>query len=153
VSLILHTSPIATNLFRFLLMNGSSNRAATPPSSPTPPPALVVRQRRSARVLQHDPIVAPGFGTVKDLERLAQQLSSVTSSSGSNSISKTAVFTSEIIADLMKARGRGARSSTRGQDDVSTKCIDRVYVLQDVRFPSGSDVLFFINNLFYRPPT
>ena len=65
------------------------------------------KQRRSARVLQHDPIVAPGFGTRKDLEKLAGELSE-----GSDT-----KFTVEAVELLMRARGRGIRGS--GTDEAA----------------------------------
>lgn len=52
-------------------------------------------KRRSARVLQHDPIIAPGFGTRKDIERLSAALSTETP------------FPPEAVETMMKARGRG----------------------------------------------
>ncbi|GKY99584.1 hypothetical protein MPSEU_000912700 [Mayamaea pseudoterrestris] len=58
-------------------------------------------KRRSARVLEHDPIVAPGFGTAKDVTRLADQLG----------------LQVHVVQDMMRAkgdRGSGSRSSTRG---------------------------------------
>ena len=52
------------------------------------------------QVLDHDPIVAPGFGTAKDVARLADQLG----------------IPVQAVDDIMKARGDrgGGRSSTRG---------------------------------------
>lgn len=59
--------------------------------------------RRSARVLDHDPIVAPGFGTRKDIDRLSAQLSS-----------GNVNFPPEAVLEMMSVRGRGLRS--RGGD-------------------------------------
>ena len=88
---------------------------------------LAGRVRRSARVLEHDPIVAPGFGTQKDLQRLTQQLNQIDSSSSSSSIHHhtnnnnthpPSIFTVEAIELLMKAQGRGlGRSSRRRRSD------------------------------------
>jgi alpha-tubulin suppressor-like RCC1 family protein len=65
------------------------------------PPPKASRTRRSARVLEHDPIVAPGFGTNKDLQRLSQQLSQ----SGPH-------FSVEAVTELMRSRGRGANATS-----------------------------------------
>lgn len=79
--------------------------ASTPPPSNkenAKGPHHKKKQRRSARVLQHDPVVAPGFGTRKDLEKLARELSE-----GSDT-----KFSVEAVELLMRARGRGIRSGT-----------------------------------------
>jgi len=67
-------------------------------SQPTTPPPKIssILKRRSARVLDHDPIVAPGFGTRKDLAKLAKELSSGTS-----------VLPVEAVEAMMRSRGRG----------------------------------------------
>jgi hypothetical protein len=49
--------------------SATSTRNNTPPSNNNNS-----RRRRSARVPKRDPIVAPGFGTQKDLENLASCL-------------------------------------------------------------------------------
>jgi alpha-tubulin suppressor-like RCC1 family protein len=56
--------------------------------------------RRSARVHQHDPILYPGFGTAKDLQKLAADLSSESS--------KLPV---EAVEAIMTSRGRGLNAS------------------------------------------
>lgn len=71
----------------------SSGSAAPSASAPSTP---IKHRRRSARVLEHDPIVAEGFGTRKDLQRLAKQLSI-----------GGIEFTEQAVAVLMRSRGRG----------------------------------------------
>lgn len=75
-----------------------------PPAHRPPPPS-----RRSARVLDRDPVVAPGFGTRKDVQRLSQQLSTHTP------------FPPEAVLELMSTRGRGLRSSSQQQDADNSK--------------------------------
>jgi Regulator of chromosome condensation (RCC1) repeat len=67
-----------------------------------------IRPQFQRRNNNSDPIIAPGFGTAKDINRLAQQLSD-----GSD-----IKLTSENIICMMKSRGTSAtRRSTRGQSD------------------------------------
>jgi hypothetical protein len=66
--------------------------------------------RRSARVLEHDPILAPGFGTQKDIQRLSAQLNSSVSH-----------FPPEAVIEMMSARGRGLRSARGGVPDDEEK--------------------------------
>jgi hypothetical protein len=56
--------------------------------------------RRSARVHQHDPILYPGFGTAKDLQKLAADLSS-----------ESQRLPIEAVEAIMKSRGRGLNAS------------------------------------------
>lgn len=56
--------------------------------------------RRSARVHQHDPILYPGFGTAKDIQRLAADLSS-----------ESQRLPVEAVEVIMKSRGRGLNAS------------------------------------------
>jgi len=75
--------------------SATSTRNNTPPSNNNNN-----RRRRSARVPKRDPIVAPGFGTQKDLENLASCLGLPT----------------EAVHAIMDSRGRGIRSRKRGHD-------------------------------------
>lgn len=67
-----------------------------------------VQRRRSKRVLDQDPIIAPGYGTRKDLIRLTRELGNE--------------LPLEAVEAIMKSRGRGIRSSSRksGEEDAST---------------------------------
>jgi alpha-tubulin suppressor-like RCC1 family protein len=66
-----------------------------------------VESRRSARSRNlQDPILAPGFGTQRDLQRLARELTQASSSSNNST-----VFTVEAIQCLMERRGRGLRQT------------------------------------------
>ena len=64
------------------------------------------RRRSSSTHSQQDPIIAPGFGTRRDLVRLARELSLATST--------TSTFTVETIQYLMERRGRGIPKKTDG---------------------------------------
>jgi hypothetical protein len=86
------------------------------PEKPTTPPkaaatvaptTIATRKRRSARVLEHDPIIAPGFGTHKDIVKLTKELSSNNTNSSSSSLPVAAVEA------MMQSRGRGIRSSKK----------------------------------------
>jgi hypothetical protein len=71
--------------------NGSTNATSA---------TVTTRRRRSARVLEHDPILAPGFGTRKDISKLARELSA----------NGTPLSVAAVEA-LMKSRGTGVRRS------------------------------------------
>ena len=81
---------------------------------------VVKKQRRSARVLQHDPIVAPGFGTRKDLQRLARELSS-----------DSVTFPVKAVEEMMKSRGRGIRrgggDDSEAQDDSTAPAVSSAW--------------------------
>jgi alpha-tubulin suppressor-like RCC1 family protein len=79
---------------------GSTNPVSTPRKAP-PHTTTLSRGRRSARVVEHDPVVAPGYGTRKDLHRLAADLSS-----------DAGVVTVAAVEAIMKARGRGLRGNS-----------------------------------------
>lgn len=69
--------------------------------------------RRSARARTQqlqDPVIAPGFGTAKDLQRLARELST---STDTTTATGTSLLPVEAVQCMMESRGRGIRSSTR----------------------------------------
>jgi hypothetical protein len=74
-------------------------------SSPTTPvastPSSSSSKRRSARVHKRDPIVAPGFGTQKDL----------------NSLSTSLGLPVAAVQAMMESRGRGIRGRAAADDD------------------------------------
>ena len=81
-----------------------------PASEPKTPPkesqgSDKPRKRRSARVLEHDPVIAPGFGTRKDLKKLAAELSQ-----GATSLPV------EAVEAMMRSRGRGIRDSSEAAE-------------------------------------
>jgi hypothetical protein len=84
------TTPIAST-------NGTASTSANATATVT------TRRRRSARVLEHDPILAPGFGTRKDISKLARELSA-------NGTTSTPLSVAAVEA-LMKSRGTGVRRS------------------------------------------
>ena len=110
------------------------------PSIPILQHRILQRRRQSSRstqIPQQDPIIAPGFGTRRDLIRLARELSWAVSSSSSTSSSRsdvptttstnTSIFTIDTIQYLMERRGRGipkSSSTTNGgsgsTDEVTT---------------------------------
>ena len=76
----------------------------SPPTTPASTSACFSSKRRSARVHKRDPIVAPGFGTHKDLNNLSTSL-------GLPLIA---------VQAMMESRGRGIRGRS-GQDDEEEK--------------------------------
>jgi len=66
--------------------------------------------RRSARVRSHDPIIAPGFGTRKDIENLSRELSR-----------HGQQFPVQAVEEMMKSRGRGIGRRGGGDDDEDDK--------------------------------
>jgi len=71
------------------------------------PTATEKPTRRSTRRENQDPIIAPGFGTAKDLQRLARDLSAGTGTS----------LPVEAVQAIMETKGRGIRASSRGRDE------------------------------------
>lgn len=61
--------------------------------------------RRSARVHQHDPILYPGFGTAKDIQKLAADLSS-----------ESQRLPVEAVQVIMKSRGRGLNAAAASDE-------------------------------------
>ena len=68
----------------------------TPTSTSTPTPSTSLK-RRSARVQKRDPIVAPGFGTHKDLISLSDSLG----------------LPLQAVQAIMESRGRGIRGASK----------------------------------------
>jgi hypothetical protein len=79
----------------------SANGTANGTTSAT---SVTTRRRRSARVLEHDPILAPGFGTRKDISKLARELSA-----------NGTTLTVAAVEALMKSRGTGVRRSQEAE--------------------------------------
>jgi hypothetical protein len=75
------------------------------PTTPSSTPASFPNKRRSARVHKRDPIVAPGFGTLKDLNTLSTSLG-------------LPLFD---VQAMMESRGRGIRGRTSQDDDEEEK--------------------------------
>jgi hypothetical protein len=102
--------PISTTTPSKASTVGTSVKPAASPAPTTPTAStngaakdtatVTTRRRRSARVLEHDPILAPGFGTRKDISKLARELSA-----NGTTLSVAAVEA------LMKSRGTGVRRS------------------------------------------
>ncbi|KAL7559014.1 hypothetical protein ACA910_016360 [Epithemia clementina (nom. ined.)] len=74
-----------------------------------------IRRRRSKRVLEQDPIIAPGYGTRKDILRLTHELN-WGNNDENNDNTNTTTLPDEVVEEIMKARGRGIRSSSRQRE-------------------------------------
>jgi alpha-tubulin suppressor-like RCC1 family protein len=118
---------------------------AAPALAPAPAPVVPLfhtrRSRNSSSQSQQDPIIAPGFGTKRDLQRLARELThhatstgtsttkgtttATTSSSTGSSINHhdtTPLFTVDTIQYLMERRGRGVpKSNPRTGTDATSQ--------------------------------
>lgn len=89
-------------------IHSANNHNATVPSTPARSKTHTegASQRRSARVRQHDPIIYPGFGTRKDIIKLANELSF-----------GSVRFPIEAAEAMMRSRGRGLGAGVDPAED------------------------------------
>lgn len=73
------------------------------------------RTSRRFRRSEQDPIIAPGFGTARDIRRLADQLS----------VGNEIQITPEAVEEVMNARGRGPASSRSTRSGASSDAVEQ----------------------------
>lgn len=96
------TSPTKASTAADIPTKPSAFATTPPPKAEANASIVTTRRRRSARVLEHDPILAPGFGTRKDISKLARELS----------VNNSNTLTVAAVEALMKSRGTGVRRSS-----------------------------------------
>lgn len=95
-----NTVSSSTSPQKSVVLSTPTKKEESKENKPTPP------RRRSKRVLDQDPIIAPGYGTQKDLIRLTQELNRAA----------TKPLPQEVVEAVMRSRGRGLRGNNDGEE-------------------------------------